>query len=257
MNPSLSFPGWTVIDVEHVASTNDGAAREPEWTVVRARRQSAGRGRQNRRWVSSEGGLWMSAVVPAPVGEGSVAVAPLVAGLAFARALRGMGVRGMRLRWPNDLMVDERKLGGILAERPAAERIVIGLGLNVKNDPEREDPSLMGQTVSLERLGLGEVGLEELSMALLEELRQVHAVWVRLGFVALLPQFEGWWGPSRQVRVTVDRSTVTGRFLGIDAAGNPRIENGAGEVQVLYGPLVWQLSEILTVTSNPPMDSPL
>ncbi len=237
------FPGWTIIDVDHASSTNDLAAREAPWTVVRARRQSAGRGRQNRAWVSSEGGLWLSAVLPSPPPEPAAATAPLVVGLAAARALDGLGARPLRLRWPNDLMVDDKKLGGILAERPAPDRVVVGLGINVLNDPERDDASLVGQTTSLARLGLAGLSLGDLSAAILDALYRTHAVWVGRGFLALLPDFEALWGPPRPVCVTVDQTTVSGRFLGIDAVGNPRIETASGAVQVIYGPRVWQLIE--------------
>ncbi|GAB4250940.1 MAG: biotin--[acetyl-CoA-carboxylase] ligase [Candidatus Methylacidiphilales bacterium] len=237
------FAGWTIIDVDQAPSTNDLAARESPWTVVRARRQTAGRGRQNRHWVSSEGGLWLSAVLPAPPSEWVASTAPLVAGLAVVRALGELGVRPVRLRWPNDLMVDERKLGGILAERPGIDRLIIGLGLNVHNDPERDDPTLMGQTISLARLGLGNLGVSDLSTAVLDALQRVFHCWVERGFGALLPDFESLWGTPRQVRIVVDQTTLTGRFLGIDAVGNPRIETDSGSVHVVFGPLVWQLIE--------------
>lgn len=241
MHPLYPFSDWTVIDVEQASSTNDLAAREPPWTAVRAKRQNAGRGRQGRSWSSGEGGLWLSAVLPAPA-ESAATTAPLVAGLAFARALRKLGVGSLRLRWPNDLMVDDRKLGGILAERPQADRITIGLGLNVLNDPERDDPSLIGQTISLCRLGVS-TDLGEWTTALLESLRQAHTVWTGQGFTKFLPELDGLWGSPRPVRALVDQAEVCGRFLGVDASGNPRIETNSGEVRILYGPLVWQLFE--------------
>ncbi|MGA1052758.1 MAG: biotin--[acetyl-CoA-carboxylase] ligase, partial [Ilumatobacteraceae bacterium] len=66
----------------------------------------------------------------------------LAAGLAVVSTLRGLGLTGARLRWPNDVLVGPKKICGILMERFTADRVVVGLGLNVTNDPAASDPDL-------------------------------------------------------------------------------------------------------------------
>ncbi len=106
-------------------------------TVVVAGEQTAGRGSRGRPWGSPPGGLWLSALYR-PRSAAGVELLSLRAGLAVARAIEALG-RGLRiaLKWPNDLMLDDRKLGGILCEArwqgEALAWVVVGVGLNVTN----------------------------------------------------------------------------------------------------------------------------
>jgi BirA family biotin operon repressor/biotin-[acetyl-CoA-carboxylase] ligase len=120
-----------------VESTNDvlkRAAREgaPEGTVAIAQVQTAGRGRQGRAWVSPPGNLFLSILVrPRNV---TVSLLPLAAGVAVAEALARRGA-ACRVKWPNDVLVGERKLAGLLAEASSGaagvESVVLGIGANV------------------------------------------------------------------------------------------------------------------------------
>jgi BirA family biotin operon repressor/biotin-[acetyl-CoA-carboxylase] ligase len=122
-----------------LGSTNDlarglAAAGAPEGTVVLAEEQVAGRGRAGRGWSSPPGlGLWTS-FVARPAGDPSLL--PLRVGLAVAEALDPfLAASPARLKWPNDLLVDGRKLGGILCEGSweagGAGFVIVGVGLNV------------------------------------------------------------------------------------------------------------------------------
>jgi BirA family biotin operon repressor/biotin-[acetyl-CoA-carboxylase] ligase len=122
-----------------LGSTNDlarglAAAGAPERTVVLAEEQVAGRGRAGRGWSSPPGlGLWTS-FVARPTGDPSLL--PLRVGLAVAEALDPfLGGSPAQLKWPNDLLVDGRKLGGILCEGSweagGAGFVIVGVGLNV------------------------------------------------------------------------------------------------------------------------------
>lgn len=113
------------------------AAGAPEGTVVVAVEQTAGRGSRGRTWHSPAGGLWLSWLCrpPGPVG---IEVLSLRVGLAVARALEALGgLPPVRLKWPNDVMIGERKLGGILCEArwqgDTLAWVAIGIGLNVTN----------------------------------------------------------------------------------------------------------------------------
>lgn len=133
--------------LERVGSTLDvlhelASAGAPAGTLVVAREQTAGRGSRGRAWHSPAGGLWLSWLCrpPHPVG---VEVLSLRAGLAVAHALEQVGgLPPVRLKWPNDVMIGERKVGGILCEarwqgdRPAW--IAVGIGMNVRNELPRE-----------------------------------------------------------------------------------------------------------------------
>jgi BirA family transcriptional regulator, biotin operon repressor / biotin---[acetyl-CoA-carboxylase] ligase len=110
-----------IIRVEVVPSTQDVARRLPVGTVVVAEQQTAGRGRLGRRWEAPPGSALLASWVMPPH-----TLAPLAAGVAAATACGDQ----VQLKWPNDLLIAERKLGGILTER-TGEKCVVGTGINL------------------------------------------------------------------------------------------------------------------------------
>ncbi|HWL39419.1 MAG TPA: biotin--[acetyl-CoA-carboxylase] ligase [Gemmatimonadaceae bacterium] len=126
---------------ESVASTMDVAHRlagegAPAGTVVLADRQTAGRGRAGKSWVSAQGaGIWLT-MIERPLSSSGLEVLSLRAGLALAEALDRFAPEPIRLKWPNDLYVEGGKLGGILVEarwrEQSVEWVAIGVGVNVR-----------------------------------------------------------------------------------------------------------------------------
>ncbi|MDX1611135.1 MAG: biotin--[acetyl-CoA-carboxylase] ligase [Candidatus Thermoplasmatota archaeon] len=144
---------YRIVQFPRVGSTNDiamlaaEAGSEPG-LVVQAQEQVRGKGRKARDWVSPQGGLWASVVltpgVPALVG-GHI---PLAVGSAVAEALGKTGVQ-VGVRWPNDLMIGDEKVGGILVESKAREGVlgpvVAGMGINVTNPPPLEHATSLAE----------------------------------------------------------------------------------------------------------------
>lgn len=146
MNGFLTPPQWH----DTLGSTNDealalAARGAPEGAVVAADRQTSGRGRQGRPWVSPPGvGLYASLVLRPALADGELTWLPLLAGLAAAEAIREVAGCDARLKWPNDVLVGGRKVAGLLVEAELAagdERavVVLGLGVNVTT-PRRALP---------------------------------------------------------------------------------------------------------------------
>jgi BirA family transcriptional regulator, biotin operon repressor / biotin---[acetyl-CoA-carboxylase] ligase len=149
--------------LESTTSTLDVAHRiaargAPAGTLVIANEQTAGRGRGGKSWQSSPGdGLWLT-LIERPADTSGLGVLSLRVGLAAAEALDRFASEPIRLKWPNDLYVDERKLGGILVEarwrEQAVEYVAIGLGVNVKTPRNvRSAAGLEPGTDRLEVLG--------------------------------------------------------------------------------------------------------
>ncbi|HEX9607409.1 MAG TPA: biotin--[acetyl-CoA-carboxylase] ligase [Gemmatimonadaceae bacterium] len=145
--------------LESTTSTLDVAHRmaargAPAGTLVIANEQTAGRGRGGKSWQSSPGdGLWLT-LVERPADASGLGVLSLRVGLAAAEALDRFASEPIRLKWPNDLYVDEKKLGGILVEarwrEQAVEYVAIGLGVNVQ--PPRNVESAAGLEPGTDRL---------------------------------------------------------------------------------------------------------
>jgi BirA family biotin operon repressor/biotin-[acetyl-CoA-carboxylase] ligase len=227
--------GWTVHEYPVVDSTNFVASHFPAWHAVVAGTQTAGRGRFQRRWVSDQGGLWLSAVVPAPAPIHlstdppiPASCLPLVAGLALCEMLQELGVTELRMRWPNDVLVRDRKLAGLLLDQFVPDRIVVGIGLNVFNQPETFDPSLGNQTVRLMELLPHPPQLTEIASQTLRHLRRVVRVFLSTGFSTLLPRVNGLWGPPRRVELSLDDGVRQGLFTSVDQDGALLLKEDSG-----------------------------
>ena len=142
-----------------VASTNDVASRlaeggAPHLTTVVAEEQTAGRGRLGRTWFSPPGaGLYVSFIVRLLGGapSASLPLVSLTAGVAFAEAVRLCAHLPVTIKWPNDLVVERRKLAGILTEASGGEgfeHVIVGFGLNLR--PAAYPPEIADRATSIE-----------------------------------------------------------------------------------------------------------
>lgn len=229
MNLSASLPaaacrrsqvaGWQLLEFEVVDSTNFVAGKLGAWHAVRADTQTAGRGRFQRTWVSDAGGLWLSAVVPTGTDRDRWQALPLVAGLAVIESLQAFGLASARLRWPNDIMVSERKLAGLLVDTFQPQLAVIGLGVNVTNHPDAHDPTLKTTSTRLADLVAQAPSMATLTAAILASLKSAMAVMAQSGFGALQPRINELWGGPRRVTIDLDGVQRAGLFNGIDDGG--------------------------------------
>ncbi len=148
---------------DETGSTNATAielAREgaPEWTVVAAGHQTAGRGRLGRTWVSPPGSALLCSIVLRPdMPPDRAALLGLLAGTGMSRACAEAGATGVRCKWPNDLLVGERKVGGILTEAGISggevEHVVLGVGVNLGAAPDVEGAGALPGVDPVELLG--------------------------------------------------------------------------------------------------------
>jgi BirA family biotin operon repressor/biotin-[acetyl-CoA-carboxylase] ligase len=216
-----SGAGWTLHVVEQVGSTNTAARTLSAWHALRANTQTEGRGRTGRPWTSDQGGLWISAVLPCAGERSRWAILPLAAGWAIIAALRELGARDLRLRWPNDIMVGGRKLAGLLVERYHADSAVIGIGVNVFNAPESASPDLSGITTRLADLVPGGYTLDDITVLVLRCIRDAHALIRDDRFAEIAQDLNRHWASPRRVAVTLTGcdQPLAGTFSGIDASG--------------------------------------
>ncbi|HSF19985.1 MAG TPA: biotin--[acetyl-CoA-carboxylase] ligase [Vicinamibacteria bacterium] len=155
--------GACLVSIERTGSTNTecfalGRAGAPEGTLVLAERQERGKGRWNRPWESVSGGLYLSILLRPQSRRSPLTLLPLLVAVSVAEAAHELtGVR-IRLRWPNDLYVAGRKLGGILCESSLigsrTEFTVAGIGVNVNQTQEDFTSPLAEEATSL-RLASG------------------------------------------------------------------------------------------------------
>jgi len=231
---------WTVHTVGEIGSTNSAAAQLPAWSALRATTQTAGRGRTGRPWISDQGGLWLSAVLPCPGERQQWSILPLAAGWAVVATLREIGVPRLHLRWPNDVMAGRGKLAGLLVERYRPDTAVLGIGLNVCNHPELADPVLAGITARLADLVPGDHPLDDLTDLILGSIERAHGHIQSGNFSVIADELNARWARPLPVAVTLrgEVSAFTDRFLGVDSLGRIRLARGMG------GRKVYEATEI-------------
>ena len=227
MSPEIrthAWRGWTLHEADTLGSTNDHARELPPWHAIRAGRQTAARGRHGRHWDSGQGGLWFSAVLPLDPPDRGWSAFPLAAGLAVVSTLRGLGLMQARLRWPNDVLIGPKKICGILMEKFSDDRVVVGLGLNVSNDPAASDSQLAEIATSLARELPIAPPVEDVYQEILVALRVLHGRVAEDGFASLAYDVNRHWGGTRLIELHVAGEVIRGPFLGIDSRGDLIVE---------------------------------
>lgn len=147
----------------------DGA---PAFTVVVADTQTAGRGRSGKTWESLPGlGLWISFLIRPRVGEVQLLV-PILMGIATIRAVEAICPNlYLEIKWPNDVLINGRKLGGILCEKVGPSALVVGVGINVNQSEDDFSSTFEHSATSLGIEGCPNVSRSELAGYLLDESR--------------------------------------------------------------------------------------
>lgn len=233
--------GRSLLFFREVDSTNRQLAKladagAPEGQMVVADCQSAGRGRMGRIWFSPLGvNLYFSILLRPPVGPAQIATLPLAVGCAVIRAVARIAPEmPVGLKWPNDLYVGERKLGGILCEMAAetdrVSHVVVGIGLNV-NVRRRDLPAPLSRTATSLAIETRRMFPRAETLAeIVNQLEPVYATWCAEGLAPFLPEIAAVdLLKGRRIRIEQDGRTVEGVAGGVqtDGALLVRLPDGA------------------------------
>ena len=241
---------YRLVELDEIDSTNEQAkslaiAGAEEGTLVWAQRQTAGRGRRGREWTSRQGNLFTSLVI-------RPYCAPLEAAqftFAAALAVRDMVADhlesdvGVACKWPNDVLVEGRKISGILLESSTAgkgnvEWLVLGVGINLRHHPAIEG---VHPSTSLKDEGAGDISpalaLEQFTRAFSRRwqawreggFQPIHTAWLEHAF-----------GLGESARIKLEGGEYSGRFIGIDECGALRLKaKGCGEKLFSAGDVIF------------------
>lgn len=242
---------WDVVHRETIDSTNllaadlarKGAA---EGTIVVAEHQTAGRGRLGRSWVSpARVNLYASMVLRPAIPPLEVPRLTLVAGLAVAESIRDVAPSvDARIKWPNDVLIDGRKVAGILTELEAeAERVrfvIVGIGVNLNASAADFPPELATKATSLALATGGQVDRAAFAGRLLTRFDEAYARFLDGGFAALRHRYEELHG-LRGVAVVVDGTPpIHGVVQGVDDSGALLVAGDGGVQRVVSGEVTLQ-----------------
>jgi len=222
---------------ERLGSTNDEAQRlaaegAPHGTVVHTDEQTAGRGRLSRRWLSPPGNLYLSIVLRPDVAPARVAEIGFLAALAVADSVDALLPRQLRatLKWPNDVLVSDGKIAGILAEQ-AGDAVILGIGLDVL-----QAPTGLSYKVST-IVGCG--GLATVDGArdrVLAALANWMNVWEQDGFAAIRAAWLARAHPvGSALSVQMGDRFINGLFAGLDDEGALLLDDQEARHRIVAG----------------------
>ena len=211
----------------------------PSGRVLAALRQTAGRGRRGRSWFSGADDSLTFSLLWRPPPDTALAGLSLAVGVALARAFEGLGLPGIALKWPNDVLLSGRKLAGVLIELASGARpqaVVIGIGINLRRPPDLPE-DLKLTAAALADLGLPLPTASALLARVLEALSEVLARFAAEGFSSVRNQWlEKHALQGCAVRLLSDfAEPLEGFCRGVDSDGALLLETAAGTQRVISG----------------------
>jgi len=206
-----------------------------EGHLISADEQTSGRGRLGREWVSRPGdGLYFSLLLRPPVSPARALTLTLACGLGVARGVgRTCGVK-CDLRWPNDVMIGEKKLAGILVESAAEEaklkHVVVGVGLNINQEEMPPDLTEIGTSLRIET-GC-EWARDLVLQSVLEELDRYYRLFLERGAPAVIEAFAraSSYAKGKAVRIEGAGPEIEGTTAGLNAEGMLLLRTADGEI---------------------------
>ena len=231
---------FTTYFIEQCTSTQDVAESlasqgAPEGLVVISNTMIMGRGRLGRRWYASQGGLWFT-IILRPTKVRSLHLLNLVAGIAIVKALKNILNMDTYLKWPNDVLYNDKKLCGILvevrAEADVIRYVLLGIGINVNNDlPEH----LKATAVTLKELLGHPVPRIPLLRAVLKNLDMGYELLVIGEGVKVVKLWKNYSGTlGKYVKVITSEGAIEGYAVDVDVDGALIVEVGGGRREVVY-----------------------
>jgi BirA family transcriptional regulator, biotin operon repressor / biotin---[acetyl-CoA-carboxylase] ligase len=234
-------PGWpagyALLQLDDVDSTNAEARRRAEagapgplW--ISAARQNAGRGRRGNVWQSPPGNLYATLLIRPGKPVAECAQLSFAAALAVSDMLAGFAPSAaVAVKWPNDVLLDGRKIAGLLLEGEA-DWLAIGIGVNLREAPARAATP----AVSLAALMVNPPVPNDALLSLAARMARWYEIWRSEGFARLrdtwLARAAGLGG---EIRVRLPRGELTGRFRGLNDAGALLLDLPGGQREISAG----------------------
>lgn len=227
---------------EEINSTNSHARRlaetgAPEGEVVIAERQSDGRGRLGRSWESPPYcNLYFSLLLRPTLAPAQAPQITLMAAVALADTIASLVSEPPTIKWPNDILLQGKKLAGILTESSCdakrIEFVILGIGVNLNFPRERMPASIRDRATSLMEVEGKSFSRENFLRRLIQDLDRCYGILEDFGFDAIAPRWQARFGfKGKAVRVEMGGDVLIGQAVGIDHDGALLVEDDRGERQ--------------------------
>jgi BirA family biotin operon repressor/biotin-[acetyl-CoA-carboxylase] ligase len=214
-----------------------------EGTIVVAETQSKGRGRVGRQWSSPQGGVYFSIILRPDMKPSEALRLPLVAGVAVAQAIKRNTKLTPKLKWPNDIMLGSKKIGGILTEMNAEmdrlDWVIVGIGLNVNTPHESFPEEVEGVATSLMEAGGKNILRVKLLQDILFEFESLYDELAKSGFETIRMKWKALSNTiGANVVVNMPTEKVTGKAMDIDSDGALILKKEDGSLEKIIAGVV-------------------
>lgn len=203
-------------------------------TVVIAKIQSVGKGRLNRKWLSPEGGLWLSMILRPKIPPQKATIVTLMAANAVAETLAEYGLEA-RIKWPNDVLIQEKKVCGILTEAKTKENeieyLILGIGINANFDLFELPEDIRGSSITIKNELKRNISQEELLQKLLGHMDMYYGALQANDYKKII---ETWKEKSdtlgRHVKIATQKESIQGIAQDLDETGALILKTDDGSV---------------------------
>lgn len=205
---------FKVYHFNKISSTNDKAKHYPPSSVIIAEEQSNGRGRFKRKWSSAKGGLYMSIVLN-PLDQPGYLT--FIAVISMQRAIKKAFGLKTKLKWPNDVLYDDKKLCGILSQSVFFDdynKMIVGIGLNVNNKIPK---SLSKKAISLRSIIKKDINKEKLTKTLLRKFEKLYFDYRNKKYKKILTLWKKLSDTiGRKIKAVTQQGTYIGKAIDVD-----------------------------------------
>ncbi|WP_123040768.1 biotin--[acetyl-CoA-carboxylase] ligase [Cohnella candidum] len=230
---------------DDVGSTQDELRKlaeegAPQGTLVVAERQTQGRGRMGRSWLSPAGkGVWMSLLLRPEIPLPLTPQLTLLAAVALSRAIARVVPLEIGIKWPNDLLVNGKKISGILLESSAEDErlkyVIVGMGISANLDPEDYPEELLDKAVSLKMASGQTIDRSRLIAAVMDEFERLYDLYRDRGFAPIRSLWEAHSVTlGRPAVLRTPQGTVEGVPVSLDESGGLKVRLANGETKTVF-----------------------
>ncbi len=249
---STTYIGKKIYYFPELESTNIAAKEKAlhraegmsEGTLIITERQSAGKGRLGREWFSPAGGIWLSIILYPQLSPSYISRITLMTAVAAVKAIEICTQIEPQIKWPNDILINEKKVCGILTEMSAEldiiNWVVVGIGVNVNIDHQRFPEDIQANTISLKEVSGEEVLRVKLAQTFLQEFEKYYEKLKRKEFSSILKEWKLYSHTlGKKIRVDMGERIITGEAIDINEEGALILKKEDGElIKIISGTIL-------------------
>lgn len=215
-----------------------------EGTVIIAERQSAGKGRLGRKWFSPAGGIWISIILYPQLSPSYIPRITLMTAVAVVKAIERCAQIKGQIKWPNDILINEKKVCGILTEMSAEldliNWVVVGIGINVDIKKQEFPEDIREKTTSLKEALRKEISRVSLVQIFLKEFERYYELLKKREISLILKEWKSYSHTlGKKIEIDIGEQVITGEAIDINEMGALILKKGDGElIEIISGTII-------------------